>query len=64
MLEAKRLLIQTDLTISQISDHLQFSEPTHFARFFRRYAECSPLEFRRGRSLGATTASPVNVVSA
>jgi AraC-like DNA-binding protein len=47
VLEAKRLLTHTDLNVSEIADHLQFSEPTHFARFFKRYTQRSPLEFRR-----------------
>jgi AraC-like DNA-binding protein len=47
LLEAKRLLTYTDLNVSEIAEHLQFSEPTHFARFFKRHAGCSPLRFRR-----------------
>jgi AraC-like DNA-binding protein len=56
ILEAKRLLTHTDLNVSEIAEHLQFSEPTHFARFFRRHAGCAPLQFRRS-SLRAS--SPV-----
>jgi AraC family transcriptional regulator, transcriptional activator of pobA len=62
LLEAKRLLIHTDLTVSEIADHLQFSEPTHFTRFFKRHTECTPLAFRRER-LGWTAAEPTLVVT-
>jgi len=45
--EAKRLLTYTDLNVSEIADHLLFSEPSHFARFFRRHTKRAPLDFRR-----------------
>ncbi|MGH9160292.1 MAG: helix-turn-helix domain-containing protein, partial [Vicinamibacteraceae bacterium] len=47
VLEAKRLLAFTDLSVSEIADHLLFSEPSHFARFFKRHARQTPLDFRR-----------------
>jgi AraC family transcriptional regulator, transcriptional activator of pobA len=46
VIEAKRLLAHTDLTVGEVADHLQFSEPTHFARFFKRHTQRTPLEFR------------------
>lgn len=49
VLEAKRLLIHTDLGVGEIAFHLQFSEPTHFTRFFRRLTARTPLGFRRER---------------
>jgi AraC-like DNA-binding protein len=45
--EAKRLLTYTDLSVSEIADHLLFSEPSHFARFFRRHTKRAPADFRR-----------------
>ena len=56
--EAKRLLLYTDFTMSEVADHLQFSEPTHFARFFKRHTQRAPLEFRRENRLSAPLASP------
>lgn len=47
MLEAKRSLIYTTMSISQLSDALGFSDPTYFSRFFRRLAGTSPNAFRR-----------------
>ncbi|MFH6564647.1 helix-turn-helix domain-containing protein [Pseudomonas kulmbachensis] len=48
LLEAKRQLIYTTMSVAQISDALGFAEPTYFARFFRRLTGKSPREFRAG----------------
>ncbi len=47
VLEARRLLVHTDLSIGEVAWHLQFGEPTHFTRFFKRQTGRTPLEFRR-----------------
>lgn len=47
MLEAKRLLSHTELSVSEVAWHLQFSEPTHFARFFKRHTGRAPNDFKR-----------------
>lgn len=49
-LEARRLLAHTDLSIGEVAWHLQFGEPTHFTRFFKRQTGRTPLEFRRESS--------------
>lgn len=49
LLEAKRCLIYTEMTISQISDTLGFSEPAYFSRFFKRCSGISPKAFRSTR---------------
>lgn len=46
LLEAKRQLIDTAMTISQISGQLGFSEPAYFSRLFKRLTEQSPKDFR------------------
>jgi len=46
VMEAKRLLAHTDLPVGEVAWHLQFSEPTHFGRFFKRHTGRTPLEFR------------------
>lgn len=47
VLEAKRNLLYTAMTISQISDSLGFSEPAYFTRFFKRLTGLSPKQFRQ-----------------
>ncbi|WP_207815862.1 helix-turn-helix domain-containing protein [Pseudomonas sp. BNK-6] len=46
LLEAKRLLTYTGMTIYEISDDLGFSDPTNFTRLFRRREGISPKVFR------------------
>lgn len=46
LLEAKRQLTYTNMTIGQVSDSLGFSEPAYFTRFFKRNTTLSPREFR------------------
>ena len=47
LLEAKRLLVHTDLSVGRIAIHLGFSEPTNFTKFFCRHAGVSPEAFRK-----------------
>ena len=46
ILEAKRLLAHTGLTVEAIGAELGFSEPTNFVKFFRRHGGMRPLDFR------------------
>jgi AraC-like DNA-binding protein len=46
MLEAKRLLVYSDQSISEIAYGLNFSDPSYFTRFFRRECGTSPTQFR------------------
>lgn len=48
-LEAKRLLVHTELPVGVIADRLGFDEATHFTKFFKREVGCAPAEFRRGQ---------------
>ncbi len=45
-LEARRLLLHTDMTAAQVADALGFGDPAYFARFFRREAGAPPGIFR------------------
>lgn len=49
LLEAKRCLVYTAMTINQVSDSLGFSEPAYFSRFFKRGAGQPPKAFRISR---------------
>jgi AraC-like DNA-binding protein len=50
-LEAKRLLVHTDLTVTQIAESLGFGEATNFIKFFKRETGCTPVEFRQEQDL-------------
>ena len=47
--EAKRQLVFTTQPIQDIAQELAFSDPSHFARFFRKHAGTTPHEFRDRR---------------
>lgn len=49
LLEAKRSLVYTAMTINQVADSLGFSEPAYFSRFFKRGTGQSPKDFRLQR---------------
>ncbi|MEO1053692.1 MAG: AraC family transcriptional regulator [Bacteroidota bacterium] len=46
ILEAKSLLCQTDMNVSEIAYHLNFDEASYFSKFFKRYTGESPGEYR------------------
>ncbi|MEQ8802120.1 MAG: helix-turn-helix domain-containing protein [Haliea sp.] len=53
LLEAKRCLVYTTMTVGQIANSLGFSEPAYFSRFFKRHTGISPRTFRgRESALG------------
>ena len=47
LLEAKRLLINFDLPIGEISDRLNFPDHSYFVKFFKKYTSITPEAFRR-----------------
>ncbi|RYE22036.1 MAG: helix-turn-helix domain-containing protein [Sphingobacteriales bacterium] len=47
LLEAKRLLINANYSISEIALQLNFTDNSHFTRFFKKYTNTTPEEFRR-----------------
>jgi AraC family transcriptional regulator, transcriptional activator of pobA len=46
LLEAKRLLLHSELTMAGIGYELGFEDPSYFSRFIRRELKTSPAEFR------------------
>jgi len=46
VLESKALLKSTGMNMKDISDTLCFCTPSHFGRFFKRYAGCTPNEYK------------------
>lgn len=47
LLEAKRKLVYTSMTVSEVSYTLGFADPAYFTRFFKRQAGMPPKDFRR-----------------
>ena len=47
MTEARRLLVQTDLTVSEIAGRTGYSDPAYFVRAFRHAHGTTPLRWRR-----------------
>lgn len=47
ILEAKRLLLHEDKTVSEIAADLNFKDNAYFCRFFKRHEQVSPNEFRK-----------------
>lgn len=46
-LEAKRLLINRDLTITEISDYLNFTDNSYFSKSFKKHVGLAPELFRK-----------------
>jgi AraC family transcriptional regulator, transcriptional activator of pobA len=46
LVEARRLLLYTDLTVSQITYELGFSDKSHFIRLFKKYSQTTPEQYR------------------
>lgn len=50
MLEARRALLYSNLSVAQIGYALGFADPAYFSRFFTRHAGQSPRHYRRDRT--------------
>ena len=46
LLEIKRLLVHTNLNVSQIADQLNFEDQSYFSKFFKRETGLTPLQYR------------------
>lgn len=47
ILEAKRLLINLDLSVTQIAYNLNFADNSYFTKFFKKYTGLTPEDFRK-----------------
>lgn len=46
LLEIKRLLVHTNLTVSEIANQLNFEDQSYFTKFFKRETGLTPLQYR------------------
>jgi len=46
LLEAKRALLYSNMSVAEVAFHLGFDDPAYFSRFFTRSEGCSPRAFR------------------
>lgn len=46
LLEIKRLLVHTNLSVTEIAANLNFTDQSYFAKFFKRETGISPLQYR------------------
>jgi len=49
LLEIKRLLAHTSLSISEIANHLNFEDQSYFTKFFKRETGLTPIQYRSER---------------
>jgi AraC family transcriptional activator of pobA len=47
ILEAKRMLVHSQLSVSQVAENLGYYDASYFNRFFKKHAGLTPLEFGR-----------------
>ncbi|MDR2086905.1 MAG: AraC family transcriptional regulator [Dysgonamonadaceae bacterium] len=47
IMEARTLLKSGKMSIQQVSNELNFYDQSHFAAFFKKYADCSPREYQK-----------------
>lgn len=46
LLEIKRLLVHTNLSVSEIANHLNFDDQSYFTKFFKRETGLTPVQYR------------------
>ena len=52
LVEARHLLGTTGLSVAEVGYALGFEDASHFGRFFRQHAGCSPRTYRQNPALG------------
>jgi YesN/AraC family two-component response regulator len=47
VVEIKRLLIHTELTIAEISEYMNFPDQSYFTKYFKKLTNLSPMAYRK-----------------
>lgn len=50
ILEAKRLLLYTELSVREIGNLLNFNDDSHFVKYFKKYTNQTPVSYRNSSS--------------
>jgi AraC-like DNA-binding protein/ligand-binding sensor protein len=61
---AKRMLLEPLGSVAEVADRCGFTDPTYFARVFRKVAGCSPRDYRNDPARCATSALPAENAAA
>lgn len=51
IIETKRLLIHTEMTVTEISDYMNFSDQSYFTKFFKKSCGITPLQYRKNKRI-------------
>lgn len=46
LMEARARLMHTSLSVAEIAYALNFTDPSHFIKFFKKLSDCTPLQYR------------------
>jgi len=49
IIETKRLLIHTEMTVTEIADFLNFTDQSYFTKYFKKACGVSPLQYRKAK---------------
>lgn len=49
IIETKRLLIHSEMTVTEISDFMNFSDQSYFTKFFKKACGLTPLQYRKSK---------------
>ncbi len=51
ILETKRLLIHTEMTVTEIAETMSFSDQSYFTKFFKKASGITPLQYRKSKRM-------------
>jgi AraC-like DNA-binding protein/quercetin dioxygenase-like cupin family protein len=49
IIETKRLLIHTEMTVTEIADFMNFTDQSYFTKFFKKACGVTPLQYRKAK---------------
>jgi len=49
IIETKRLLIHTEMTVTEIADFMNFTDQSYFTKYFKKACGLTPLQYRKAK---------------